>query len=135
MAAKGYDFQEVLDNLDAGRTPDEEEREISDEELKEIEDAIEISYMHEAEETGNTNKLSEKRLYLAEFAFGDNVINDRWDTLDEFSNGIEAHGPYEAACNVWNTDGMEGALVRIAPAVINAFGTVERAGEFSYYTP
>ena len=33
---KGYDFQKALDSIDAGRTPDQETKEISIEEIDEM---------------------------------------------------------------------------------------------------
>lgn len=40
VAARGYDYEEALEGIDAGRTPEDEEMEITEEELKEMVDAI-----------------------------------------------------------------------------------------------
>lgn len=36
VAEKGYDYQEALDGIDAGRTPEQEEEEITQEELDDM---------------------------------------------------------------------------------------------------
>lgn len=40
VAARGYDYEEALEGIDAGRTPEDEEMEITQEELSEMVDAI-----------------------------------------------------------------------------------------------
>lgn len=46
---KGYEFQKVLDSLDAIRTPEEEKKEISEEEVSNIIDNFILSFNCEAE--------------------------------------------------------------------------------------
>ena len=36
VAARGYDFAKVLDDIDAGRSPEDEEQEISEKEVDEM---------------------------------------------------------------------------------------------------
>ncbi len=46
---RGYDFQEALDSIDAGRTPEDEEMEITEDELKDLVESICFSFVEEAE--------------------------------------------------------------------------------------
>lgn len=50
VAEKGYDYEKALDGIDAGRTPEDEEQEITAEELKDMIEAICLSF--ECEEEG-----------------------------------------------------------------------------------
>lgn len=47
---KGYDYQKALDGIDAGRTPDQETEEITQEELDDIIRNICLSFEIEKEE-------------------------------------------------------------------------------------
>lgn len=49
VAQRGYDFREALDSIDAGRTPEEEELEITESEANEMVDSICLSFDEEAE--------------------------------------------------------------------------------------
>lgn len=49
VAERGYDYQETLDSLDAGRTPEDEEKEISEDELNDIVENICSSFVQEEE--------------------------------------------------------------------------------------
>lgn len=49
VAEKGYDYEKALDGIDAGRTPEDEEKEITDEELGEMVEAICLSFECEKE--------------------------------------------------------------------------------------
>lgn len=49
VADKGYDCQEALDGIDAGRTPEQEEEEISEEELEDMIKNICLSFEIEKE--------------------------------------------------------------------------------------
>lgn len=49
VAARGYDYEEALEGIDTGRTPEDEELEITEEELKEMVDAICSSFDCESE--------------------------------------------------------------------------------------
>lgn len=49
VEARGYDYQEALDGIDAGRTAEDEEREITEEEVEEIVENICFSFIQEAE--------------------------------------------------------------------------------------
>lgn len=49
VAKRGYDFEDALADVDAGRTPEEEEQEITEEEVEEMVDAICDSFDEEAE--------------------------------------------------------------------------------------
>lgn len=40
IASRGYDYAEALRDLDAGRTPEEEQQEITQEELEDLVEAI-----------------------------------------------------------------------------------------------
>lgn len=46
---KGYDYQEALDGIDAGRTPEQEEEEITKEELDEMIENICLSFEQDRE--------------------------------------------------------------------------------------
>lgn len=50
VAKRGYDYSEALDSIDAGRTPEEEEQEITEAEVNEMVDAICLSFDCENEE-------------------------------------------------------------------------------------
>ena len=50
VANRGYDYSEALDSIDAGRTPEEEELEITEEEVNEMVDSICLSFDCENEE-------------------------------------------------------------------------------------
>lgn len=50
VAARGYDYSEALDSIDAGRTPEEEDLEITEEEVNDMVDAICLSFDCENEE-------------------------------------------------------------------------------------
>lgn len=50
VAKRGYDYSEALDSIDAGRTPEEEELEITEEEVENMVDAICLSFDCENEE-------------------------------------------------------------------------------------
>lgn len=47
IASRGYDYAEVLRDLDAGRTPEEEQQEITQEELDDLVEAICSSFEEE----------------------------------------------------------------------------------------
>jgi len=47
VAERGYDYQKTLDGIDAGRTPEEEELDISEEELQDMIDNICSSFEQE----------------------------------------------------------------------------------------
>lgn len=49
VAKRGYDYSEALDSIDAGRTPEEEELEITEAEVEEMVDAICNSFDEDAE--------------------------------------------------------------------------------------
>lgn len=50
VAQRGYDFEEALEGIDADRTPeDEEQEELTEEEVNEMVDAICFSFVEEAE--------------------------------------------------------------------------------------
>lgn len=49
VAKRGYDYQEALDGIDAGRSPEEEEMEITEEELNDIVENICSSFDQEAD--------------------------------------------------------------------------------------
>jgi hypothetical protein len=49
VAERGYDYEEALEGIDAGRTPADEEKEITQEELNEMVDAICSSFDCESE--------------------------------------------------------------------------------------
>ena len=49
VAKRGYDFEDALADVDAGRTPEEEEQEITEEEVEEMVDTICDSFDEEAE--------------------------------------------------------------------------------------
>lgn len=49
VAEKGYDYKNALEGIDAGRTPEDEEKEITDEELGEMVEAICLSFECEKE--------------------------------------------------------------------------------------
>lgn len=49
VAERGYDYQEALDGIDAGRSPEEEEMEITEEELNDIVEDICSSFDQEAD--------------------------------------------------------------------------------------
>ena len=49
VAERGYDYQEALDGIDAGRSPEEEEMEITEEELNDIVENICFSFDQEAD--------------------------------------------------------------------------------------
>lgn len=51
IEARGYDFNKALEGIDAGRTPDDEGLEITEEELAEIIDGICLSFEIDKEET------------------------------------------------------------------------------------
>lgn len=44
VAKRGYDYSEALDSIDAGRTPEDEEQEITEAEVNEMVDAICLSF-------------------------------------------------------------------------------------------
>lgn len=44
VAKRGYDYSEALDSIDAGRTPEKEELEITEEEVNDMVDAICLSF-------------------------------------------------------------------------------------------
>ncbi len=46
---RGYDFEKALDSIDAGRTPEDEEMEITEDELKDLVENICFSFVQEAE--------------------------------------------------------------------------------------
>lgn len=48
---KGYDYQKALDGIDAGRTPDQEAEEITQEELEDMIKNICLSFEIEREES------------------------------------------------------------------------------------
>ena len=50
VAEKGYDYEKALDGIDAGRMPEDEEKEITEEELNEMVEAICLSFECEEEE-------------------------------------------------------------------------------------
>lgn len=49
VAERGYDYQEALDGIDAGRSHEEEEMEITEEELNDIVENICSSFDQEAD--------------------------------------------------------------------------------------
>lgn len=49
VAERGYDYQEALNGIDAGRSPEEEEMEITEEELNDIVENICSSFDQEAD--------------------------------------------------------------------------------------
>ena len=49
VAKRGYNYSEALDSIDAGRTPEDEELEITETEVKDMVDAICYSFDEEAE--------------------------------------------------------------------------------------
>lgn len=49
VAERGYDYQEALDGIDTGRSPEEEEMEITEEELNDIVENICSSFDQEAD--------------------------------------------------------------------------------------
>lgn len=49
VAERGYDYEEALEGIDAGRTPADEEKEITQEELNEMVDATCSSFDCESE--------------------------------------------------------------------------------------
>lgn len=53
VAERGYDYEEALEGIDAGRIPADEEKEITQEELNEMVDAICSSFDCESEEGEN----------------------------------------------------------------------------------
>lgn len=55
VAEKGYDYQEALDGIDAGRTPEQEEEEITQKELDDMTKNICLSF--EIEEEYRTGKM------------------------------------------------------------------------------
>lgn len=50
VESKGYDYTEALRDLDAGRTPEEEQQEITQEELDDLVEAICSSFEIDMEE-------------------------------------------------------------------------------------
>lgn len=50
VAKRGYNYREALDSIDAGRTPEEEEQEITEAEVENMVDAICLSFDCENEE-------------------------------------------------------------------------------------
>ena len=50
VAKRGYDYEAALEGIDAGRTPGEEELEITEAEVKDMVDAICLSFDCENEE-------------------------------------------------------------------------------------
>ena len=50
VAKRGYDYEAALEGIDAGRTPEEEEQEITEEEVENMVDAICLSFDCENEE-------------------------------------------------------------------------------------
>lgn len=50
VAKRGYDYSEALDSIDAGRTPEDEELEITEDEVEDMVDAICLSFDCENEE-------------------------------------------------------------------------------------
>ena len=50
VAKRGYDYESALEGIDAGRTPEEEELEITEAEVNEMVDAICLSFECENEE-------------------------------------------------------------------------------------
>ena len=44
IASRGYDYAEALRDLDAGRTPEDEKKEITQEEIDEMVEAICLSF-------------------------------------------------------------------------------------------
>ena len=51
IETRGYNFNKALEGIDAGRTPEDEGLEITEEELKEMIDNICLSFEIEKEET------------------------------------------------------------------------------------
>lgn len=49
VAERGYDYQEALEGIDAGRTPEEEKLEITEEELNDIIENVCSSFDQEAD--------------------------------------------------------------------------------------
>lgn len=49
VAEKGYDYEKALEGIDAARTPEDEEKEITEEELNEMIEAICLSFECEKE--------------------------------------------------------------------------------------
>ena len=49
VAARGYDFDEALEGIDAGRSPEDEEKEITQEEVNEIVESVCFSFIEEEE--------------------------------------------------------------------------------------
>lgn len=49
VAKRGYDFDDALADIDAGRTPEEEELEITEDEVEDMVDAICDGFDEEAE--------------------------------------------------------------------------------------
>ena len=50
VAKRGYNYEAALEGIDAGRTPEEEELEVTETEVNEIVDAICLSFECENEE-------------------------------------------------------------------------------------
>lgn len=50
VAKRGYDYEAALEGIDAGRTPEEEELEITEAEVENMVDAICLSFECENEE-------------------------------------------------------------------------------------
>ena len=50
VAKRGYDYEAALEGIDAGRTPEEEELEITEAEVKDMVDNICLSFECENEE-------------------------------------------------------------------------------------
>ena len=50
VAKRGYNYEAALEGIDAGRTPEEEELEVTDTEVNDIVDAICLSFECENEE-------------------------------------------------------------------------------------
>lgn len=51
VESKGYNFTEALESIDAGRTPEDEKKEITQEEINEMVEAICSSFEIDAEES------------------------------------------------------------------------------------
>ena len=57
VESKGYNFTEALEAIDAGRTPEDEREEITQEEIDEMVEAICSSFEIDAEEQKNGNRI------------------------------------------------------------------------------
>lgn len=71
VESKGYNFTEALESIDAGRTPEDEKKEITQEEIDEMVEAICLSFEIDVE--GQT-KMKEERLY--ELAY--EALSNKW---------------------------------------------------------